>query len=223
MLEAKPDAKGAWEIGWGHDIPPSPGLTWTQAQADAQFEADLALATDRAAGDLGAQVWATLDPVRQAALTDMAYELGGKGLAAFRDMLTAIEAGDWKEAQHQGLTSAWAKEVPSRAQMDTQLLLTGQWPQEDKHMAEDTKTTQPTINIAHVTAAGSVGIVLTNALADAYQWLFTWPIVHPTHQVAHSLAVLTLSVLGGGGAAVFRDKLKLSTPAAPPVILQPKA
>lgn len=130
-LVAKPDAKGRWAIGYGHDIPaptdPTNPATCTQAEADAQFVIDLCLARSRAAADVGT-TWAFLDPVRRAALTDMAYELGGAGLRGFNDMLVAIQARDWLEARHQALNSEWARQVPARAQMDAEMLFSGEWP-----------------------------------------------------------------------------------------------
>lgn len=132
LLVAKPDAKSEWVIGIGHDIPapadPTNPPTCTQEEADAWFSEDMALARQRAATDAG-EAWATLDPVRQAALVDMAFELGGAGLAGFEDMLVAVEASDWSEAKHQALNSKWARQVPTRAAMDATMILTGTWPQ----------------------------------------------------------------------------------------------
>src|ERR1700744_4935469 len=92
-LEAYCDTRGVLTIGYGHTGHLIvEGTVWTQEQADDEFAADLAIATLRAKQVLGAENWATLDPVRQAALIDMAFELGGDGLAAFVWMLAAIRA-----------------------------------------------------------------------------------------------------------------------------------
>lgn len=60
-LTAKPDAKGKWAYGWGHDIPaPMPGEpapTCTQAEADTLLAEDFGLATLRAREDLGPEHW----------------------------------------------------------------------------------------------------------------------------------------------------------------------
>lgn len=128
VLTAKPDAKGKWEIGWGRDISPSPGVTCTQEQADEWFATDLALAKLRAKSVIGGDVWYRIDLVRQAVLTDMAYELGGEGLGKFARMLNAIRAADWNTAHREALNSAWAKQVPFRAAEDAVMLLTGEWP-----------------------------------------------------------------------------------------------
>lgn len=56
---------------------------------------------------------------------------------------------------------------------------------------------------AHVAAAGAAGLTLTQALADAYFWILNWPIHAPTEPQCVSLAVLTVTILGGGGFAIF--------------------
>lgn len=128
-LEAKPDAKGMWVIGIGHDIPPPNGgaLTCTQEQADAWFVQDLAGARSNAASVVGL-FWALLDPVRQAAVVDMAFELGRGGLAEFTHMLLALRAKAWTDASGFCLQSAYAQEVPARARRVASMIATGAWP-----------------------------------------------------------------------------------------------
>jgi lysozyme len=132
VLTAKPDAKGRWEIGYGHSIPApisgAPVPTCTQSQADDWFSTDMALAALRAKSVIGIGPWLSFNPPRQAALIDMAYELGGEGLAGFHEMIAAARAGNWGEAWRQALESDWAKQVPSRAHEDAMMLLTGDWP-----------------------------------------------------------------------------------------------
>jgi GH24 family phage-related lysozyme (muramidase) len=127
VLTARPDAKGHWEIGYGHDINPSPGLTWTQEQADAQFEIDYPLACSRAEADLGAGEYVLLSPQRQAVLNDMAYEIGGAGLAGFTHMLSAVRYGDWQEAADSLKSSLLFSQVPAREARNVAILLTGEW------------------------------------------------------------------------------------------------
>lgn len=123
-------AKGTLTIGFGHtgsDV--FPGQVCTAAQAEAWLAADIAIATARAEADLTPVAWLALDPVRQAALIDMAFEIGGRGLAEFHDMIAAIHAADWTEAHYQALDSDWARiEAPKRAAMDAAMLLKGEWP-----------------------------------------------------------------------------------------------
>ncbi len=78
------------------------------AEAEALFAADVVTAErERAA------VWPWtdgLDPVRRDALTNMAFELGGHGLAEFGHMGAAREGGDGQAAHDAALDSAWARE-----------------------------------------------------------------------------------------------------------------
>jgi GH24 family phage-related lysozyme (muramidase) len=57
---AKPDAKGFWVLGWGHDIPaPTDGVPpiCTYEQAETWFEQDMAFAAAHAEIDLGTEYW----------------------------------------------------------------------------------------------------------------------------------------------------------------------
>lgn len=69
-----------------------------------------------------------LDRVRQAALLNMAYQLGVAGLKGFPKMLDALRDGRWAEAEFQALDSKWAKEqTPARARRVAYQLATGEW------------------------------------------------------------------------------------------------
>ena len=130
-LVARPDAKGKWAYGWGHDIAApaegEPAPTCTQAEADAMLDADVATAERGACGVLGDESWALLNAPRQAALTDMAYEMGASGLAGFKVSLSLIRLGDFDAASANMLLSAWAKEVPRRAWEDALIIRTGEF------------------------------------------------------------------------------------------------
>src|SRR5438876_4133291 len=56
-----------------------------------------------------------LDSVRQNVLVEMAFNLGGAGLAHFAKMLAALERRDFAGAAEEMLASAWAREVGQRA------------------------------------------------------------------------------------------------------------
>jgi lysozyme len=58
---------------------------------------------------------ASPEPVRRA-LENMRYQLGRSGLANFRRMLSALQAGQYAEAARQALDSKWAAQTPARAQ-----------------------------------------------------------------------------------------------------------
>lgn len=125
-LTAIRDTRG-WSIGWGHDGAIEGG-TCTQDEADAAFDLDFAHAMQEAMGALGVRSWVMLDAPRQAALTDMAYELGGHGLAMFRNTLALLRLEDYDAAAAEMLRSRWASEVPHRAKEDAEIIRTGEWP-----------------------------------------------------------------------------------------------
>src|SRR5438445_13699341 len=56
-----------------------------------------------------------LDNARQNVLVEMAFNLGGEGLAKFTKMLAALEKRDFSAAADEMLASAWAKQVGQRA------------------------------------------------------------------------------------------------------------
>lgn len=68
----------------------------------------------------------TLDPVRQIALVNMAFNLGVAGIGAFHDMWAAIDRQDWQGAAAAMLDSAAARELPNRYQRLSELMRTGE-------------------------------------------------------------------------------------------------
>lgn len=53
----------------------------------------------------------TLDEPRRRVLIEMAYNMGLHGLLQFKNMLAAVQVGDWKTAAAEMLNSKWATEV----------------------------------------------------------------------------------------------------------------
>lgn len=62
---------------------------------------------------------------RRRALFDMAYNMGVPTLAQFRNMLRALEAGDYDVAAAEALDSRWARQVGARAQRIAMLIEEG--------------------------------------------------------------------------------------------------
>jgi hypothetical protein len=67
----------------------------------------------------------------------MAYQMGGDGLAAFVHMIAAVKAGHWDLAQTYMLDSKYARQLKAlqsdktektRAEINGQTILTGEWP-----------------------------------------------------------------------------------------------
>jgi GH24 family phage-related lysozyme (muramidase) len=131
-LKAKPDSKGYWEIGYGHDLPFNKegyaGLVWTKDQADTQLVLDAAKALEFAAE---LPYFDDCNPVRQATLGSMCYQLGS--LAAWPKLRAALGNKDYAEAakqclvQDSGAPSDWLKETPWRACRESLMLATGVW------------------------------------------------------------------------------------------------
>jgi lysozyme len=131
ILKAGDHCEGTPTIGVGCTGPDIvPGLVWTDAQIDAAKADRIALAMRRACLDLGPDCWSKLDIVRQAVLVDMAYQMGGAGLAKFKNMLSAIRTGDWLSASDALLDSTVARsQAPEREERNAEMLLRGAWPE----------------------------------------------------------------------------------------------
>ena len=70
-----------------------------------------------------------LDGVRKAALVNMIYQLGPRGVRGFKKMLAAMRNGDWAEAAKEALDSKWARQdTPRRALRIAGIIETGHWP-----------------------------------------------------------------------------------------------
>lgn len=71
-----------------------------------------------------------LDPVRQAALIDMMFNLGVGRFLKFKQTLRAIRMRDWPDAARHLKHSRWWTQVGSRARRIHDMILTGCWPPE---------------------------------------------------------------------------------------------
>lgn len=88
---------------------------------------DVAAATAACVAIFG-DLFSTIDPARQVALIDMAFELGQGGLSEFHDVIAAVKTGDWVTAAAEALASKWATQVAVRAKEDAALLVSCAWP-----------------------------------------------------------------------------------------------
>ena len=59
--------------------------------------------------------WRTMPEPAQRALANMAFNLGMPTLRQFRNMLAALQAGDYDKAAVEALDSRWARQVKGRA------------------------------------------------------------------------------------------------------------
>ena len=83
---------------------------------------------NKVAASLAPYDWyAKLDPVRQAAIQNMTYNMGLNSLLHFPSMIHYLAVQDWANASAQALDSLWASQVGDRAKRISQQLLTGEW------------------------------------------------------------------------------------------------
>lgn len=61
-------------------------------------------------------IYSKLDPQKQIALADMAFNLGFNGILKFKRMWAALETADYVTATREMLNSVWAEGAPNRAQ-----------------------------------------------------------------------------------------------------------
>jgi len=101
--------KGHPTVGWGRALDTC-GVT--QLEADRMMELDL----DRAQAAASGFTWFhKLNEVRQAVIMVMCENEGPGGVAQFKDMIAAIEAGDFAMAAACMVDSKWEKQVGARA------------------------------------------------------------------------------------------------------------
>ncbi len=71
---------------------------------------------------------AELDDARRGALLNMAFNMGVPRLRGFKNMLSALQEGRWKDAKREALNSVWASQVKAgRANRVAIQLETGEW------------------------------------------------------------------------------------------------
>lgn len=71
--------------------------------------------------------FSTLDEVRQAALIDMAFQMGVGGLLGFKKMIEASRQKDWLMACLHAKDSMWGRTFINRSTEILKMLETGQW------------------------------------------------------------------------------------------------
>lgn len=144
------DSRGIWTVCVGHNLeanglPPGicddapDGLPWPDCLGFIQRRRGLNATEDAALfqHDLQSEGgwlltkpwWANLDDARQAALLDMAFNLGPASMQTFTTFLGLIAAGDWVAAADDlEFKTKVAKELPARYNRLQQMIRTGEWP-----------------------------------------------------------------------------------------------
>ena len=100
------DTLGVWTIGHG--------LTWiSEDESRVIVKGRLAANVEHIS-----KLWPWLEDHPQEiteVIIEMSYQLGVAGVGKFKNMLAAIQAGDYSKAAMEGIDSRWAKQTPSRA------------------------------------------------------------------------------------------------------------
>ena len=119
------DHLGYWTIGVGVLVDGRKGGAITPAESAFLLQNRL---DDRERVLDRALPWfKTLDPVRRAALLNMAYQLGSAGLLQFVRSLDAIRDSRYAVAESYLLDSLWARQTPERARRVARQVATGEW------------------------------------------------------------------------------------------------
>lgn len=115
------DTRGILTIGVGHNL--TNGIS--ENAVNFIFNEDL----DKAEMDLKKyipQIFDNLDANRQIVLLDMCFNLGIGGLLKFKKMLSALAEENYELAGFELMNSAYAKQVPARAEENKNILITGE-------------------------------------------------------------------------------------------------
>lgn len=75
--------------------------------------------------DRNAPWWRHLTEPRQRALANMAFNLGWPRFSGFRNMLAALQAGEFERAAGEALDSKWARQVGARATRIAEMIREG--------------------------------------------------------------------------------------------------
>ncbi len=114
-------------VGWGHNLDahgePIPAEI-TIAQAECYLDQDIKQAIVDCAR---IPAFADLDPVRQAVLIDMAFNMGIGALLEFKRMLAAVAVWQYGVAAVEIMNSKYCEQVGDRARELAAMMLTGLW------------------------------------------------------------------------------------------------
>ena len=110
------DTTGNPTVGYGHKVPGAQvGSTpYTPEQNQANLLENMATAKQAAIDNVGLDTWNHLNKQQRAALTSMAFQLGGSGMGEFDQMLGALQEGDAAGVRREAMDSKWAEQTPAR-------------------------------------------------------------------------------------------------------------
>ena len=112
---------GRASIGYGRDLTVR-GIS--QDEAELMLTNDI-IAAERIAQAFAGNVWPWLGEPRQAALIDLAHQLGEERLMALQSVQEALREARFESAASALLDSLWERQAPARAHELAELLRTG--------------------------------------------------------------------------------------------------
>lgn len=107
-------------LGLDYDKVRSGEVSLDKGQIDSLRDADVDHAIEAARDNVSN--FDGLSDNRQAALTDMAFNLGSEGLSKFKNTIDAVESGDFEKAAEEMADSQWAGQVGNRSAEDIELM-----------------------------------------------------------------------------------------------------
>ena len=110
---------GKLTIGYGRNLE---DVGITVKEAEFMLETDITRVVEALDDIFSFRLFCTLSNSRQRALTDMMFNLGHTRFKKFKKMIRAIKAENFKQAARELLDSRYAKQVPSRAHKNADLL-----------------------------------------------------------------------------------------------------
>ena len=120
---------GMWTVGYGHALGRNisreelNAIRWTIDHAERVLDEDIATAIHDAASF---PWWLTLDPVRQAVIVELLFNLGRSRFSGFTRMIAALQNREYQKAARELLDSRWRVQVgPTRSGRLARALETG--------------------------------------------------------------------------------------------------
>lgn len=119
------DSLGYWTIGVGRLIDKAKGGGLSDEEIEFLLNNDI---EDKMTELNKALPWlSTLSDARQGVLLNMSFQLGINGILNFKNTLSLIKQGLYKEASDNMLKSLWAKQTPERAARLAKQMSTNEW------------------------------------------------------------------------------------------------
>jgi lysozyme len=133
------DTKGFWTCGYGNLLPRNISrqelneMVWTREYAESVLDKDVANAIHEAGAF---PWWLTMDPVRQAAVVELLFNVGRSKFKKFQKMIAALQNREYQKASRElewnthadgtRTPTPWSKEVgPIRSRRVAKMLETG--------------------------------------------------------------------------------------------------